>query len=352
LAQAVLTRFVDEYLAAHVRINRTAGAYQFLAEQTARLRGQLTASEDELRSIQQGTGIAEPQQQQQILIARVGQLEGESMETEVAFATSLAQARLLQTSLNGLEQLQVIGRTVGMDHAVADGVRQQLYDLQLSEQNLLAKYTSDHVEVKRIRRQIAGVQALLTRGDAAATRLDSTHTPREPLDAANSLLVRSDAELVSREPALLSLQIKGQQLRDQLLAAKQDLNNFQRAQLQITRLQREISLQDTAYRKYADSLERATIDHSLEKERISNINVVQPATYNPKPISPRVLLNFAIGFGFAVVGGLALVFLAELSDPTLKTPRDIEERLGVPNLVTIPVLRADQLKLNGRTSLR
>ena len=57
----------------------------------------------------------------------------------------------------------------------------------------------------------------------------------------------------------------------------------------LAQLEREANLLDTNYRRYSENLEQARIDESLEAQRISNITVAQPATFNPKPASPKKL---------------------------------------------------------------
>jgi capsular polysaccharide biosynthesis protein len=54
----------------------------------------------------------------------------------------------------------------------------------------------------------------------------------------------------------------------------------------------------------------------------------------------------------AIIGGLAsvgLAFLAERMDQSLKTSQDVEERLNLPVLVSIPRLPRRLADLNGAT---
>jgi len=75
---------------------------------------------------------------------------------------------------------------------------------------------------------------------------------------------------------------------------------------------------------------------------------VQPATYETKPVSPRRRVNLALGLLVGVLGGLGLALLLEYLDHSLETPEDIETKLGLPTLVSIPRIRARQLVLDGR----
>ena len=45
---------------------------------------------------------------------------------------------------------------------------------------------------------------------------------------------------------------------------------------------------EAMYRKYKDNVEQAQIDQALRLERITNLSIVQPATYEIAPTRPRV----------------------------------------------------------------
>ena len=99
---------------------------------------------------------------------------------------------------------------------------------------------------------------------------------------------------------------------------------------------------------YSTSLEQARIDGALEMERISNINVAQPASFEPKPIRPRAVLTLGLGLISAAFGAVGLMLLAEYSDRTLRSPDDVEKALGVPLLVSIARFERPHLAMNGR----
>jgi capsular polysaccharide biosynthesis protein len=97
-----------------------------------------------------------------------------------------------------------------------------------------------------------------------------------------------------------------------------------------------VGIQETNYKKYFDKLEQARIDHALEMVKISNISVVQPATYPIKPVRPKKLLNIALGLFLGIFGAIGLAFISEYMDHTFKKPEDITQILDLPILATIP----------------
>jgi succinoglycan biosynthesis transport protein ExoP len=78
--------------------------------------------------------------------------------------------------------------------------------------------------------------------------------------------------------------------------------------------------------------------------RTSNIKVVDRALVPPRPFTPNIKRNLAMALLLGLFGGLALVFLVEYLDNTVKGPEDVEKLVGLPSLGIIPFLSADGLK--------
>ena len=76
--------------------------------------------------------------------------------------------------------------------------------------------------------------------------------------------------------------------------------------------------------------------------------MVQPASYEPRPVRPRVALNLLLGLIAGALGGLALPLFLEQFDRSLRTAEDVEAHLDLPTLATIPRLRPGQLAVNGK----
>jgi hypothetical protein len=78
-------------------------------------------------------------------------------------------------------------------------------------------------------------------------------------------------------------------------------------------------------------------------ERITNVNVAQPATFEAKPVSPRKQLNLALGLVIGLAGGVLLALVSDRLDESLHSPEDVEKNLDIPTLVAIPRLKSRDL---------
>lgn len=299
LARALVSRVVDVYLEEHLKMSRAAGSRDFFVTQTEEVKSRLVEGEKELRDLKDSTGLASVEDQRKIMVDRIGSLEDEALATQRALAEARSEAAALTEQLRDIPQMMVTERATGN---AADSMRQQLYLLQLKEQELLSKYTDNVTVVQEVRRQIREATDLLTREESKRTQEKSGRNPAfEQLNLA----------LLTKQSLVASLEAKAQSITRQLGASRLALNTLNDNEMKVTRLKRDLDLQDASYRKYAASLEQVNIDHQLELQRISNVSIVQPATLEEKPVRPRKLLNVGVGLLVAVFGAIGLAHIAE-----------------------------------------
>jgi uncharacterized protein involved in exopolysaccharide biosynthesis len=158
--------------------------------------------------------------------------------------------------------------------------------------------------------------------------------------------------LLNARTSLASAEARQAAVSGQLATARQSLAELNADELRLVQLQRELELADASYRKYSDNLEQARIDEALDTQRLSNINIVQPATLEARPVSPRKLVNLILGVLVGCIGGLGIAVVAERFDRSLKSADEVQAELGLPALVDIPRLATSRKNLNGAAKSR
>ncbi len=103
-------------------------------------------------------------------------------------------------------------------------------------------------------------------------------------------------------------------------------------------LQRELNATERNYALYVDSPEKSRIDRELDKSQISNISVIEEATYNPGRIFPKTLLMLFLAVPFGLAVGLLVVYLCYLLDQRIHDGGLVEEKFGLPLWTTLPEL--------------
>ena len=107
---------------------------------------------------------------------------------------------------------------------------------------------------------------------------------------------------------------------------------------QITHLERRREIEDTNYKYFEGSLEKARVDEALDPSKIPNISAVQkpsPAFRTTRDLKKPILA--LAGGGVAL--GIALALLIELVvDRSIKRPLELTGRLRIPMLLWIPYI--------------
>ncbi|OHB64502.1 MAG: hypothetical protein A2Y76_01390 [Planctomycetes bacterium RBG_13_60_9] len=333
LAGRVLDKFIDAYLGKHATAYQTPGTQRFFEQQSEHLRVELDAAEEELQSVKNESGIASLEQQRQAVVTNIGALEQRVAEAEAERAASQAKLEALKKRLSGMPQIVVLQETTGLQDYGADLMRSALYALQLKEQDLISNFTEDSEQVQRIRMQVAEAKGMLRREE------EDKPSRAQVVRGVNVSYQQTQLSLLAEEANLSALQSEILELRSQLDGARAGLKLLNDVEIKGTRLQREISLLAESYQQYCQKLEETRIDQALRNERISNISIVQAATVPTSPVRPRKGLMLALGLLLALFGAMVVGFGCEYLDHSVKTPGDVEAKLGLTVLASIPRLR-------------
>jgi uncharacterized protein involved in exopolysaccharide biosynthesis len=337
-SQTVMAKFLEIYVEEHIRLHRTNGSLQFFTEQAARSRQELAKKEEALRDLKTATGLASPVDQRQALVGRLARVEDDLMQAEAAHRVSESRIQVLRKQLGELPSQYVESRVSGIGNEGTDQVRSHLYELQIKKAAAAAKYTDSHP-------LLAEINAQLRDSRAAAEREEPTRT--HVTTSKNRLHVETELALLQEEPVLVSLQGKTEVLHSQLAAVGGQLKTLNENEMQITKLARDIELLQGTYGKYAANLEQARIDDALETQRMSNISVVEPATWEPEPAFPRMRGVLACSLLAGCLAAVSVALLAQRRDHSFHTPADVQERLGLPVLTSIPRMEEKRVSANG-----
>jgi capsular exopolysaccharide synthesis family protein len=92
-------------------------------------------------------------------------------------------------------------------------------------------------------------------------------------------------------------------------------------------------------RQLYDALIKRIKEQSVTEE-IRNVNVwvVEKGEKPTSPVKPRKALNILLGILVGLFGGIGVAFFFEYLDNTIKSPEDVETKLGIPVLGTVPLL--------------
>jgi uncharacterized protein involved in exopolysaccharide biosynthesis len=327
LAQKIVAKLVDVYLGEHAKMHRTAGSQAFFTEQTELLRKHLDDALAKLRDAKNSMGIVGVENQRIILQQEIIDVENRLAQSTAELAAVRKKARSLRSGFEGLPERLPTDEIQGFPNTAADNMRTDLYQLEIREAELASRFTDEFPALVAVREQIKAAKTPLNKEEQRRTQ--STTTVSTVHNQVHLNLLTEDANIESLNAQTLALRQHLSELRERVRALNEN-------EPQIVKLEQEIALCKANYMTYCEKSEQTRIDSALQNERITNVNVIQPASLVESPVSPRKTIVLALG----LIGGLALgigaALLAERLDPSLKSPADVEDRLLLPVLVTIP----------------
>lgn len=123
-------------------------------------------------------------------------------------------------------------------------------------------------------------------------------------------------------------------LRAAFEAQKQQANQLNEKAISYNQLKHDADSNRQLYDELQQKLKEAGITSGLKS---SNVRVVDVARAPMIPSKPNVPHNLAMGFLLGLVGGVALAFVLESLDNTVRTPEQVETLSGLPSLGMIPL---------------
>jgi uncharacterized protein involved in exopolysaccharide biosynthesis len=212
------------------------------------------------------------------------QAEHPQFSLEDKDALLLRERTDLETALRDVEN-QIVSarqRILTSDPAIP-GAQEQLLRLRLQERSLLNTHNEESRQVENVRHEIALVEGFLA-------EQESSNSSRQ-----------------NREISMLTS--RKQKLEDRLTAVDSDLDSLPALSGRFRELKRELETGEANYKRSAQRLETSRTSAEMDKQKLANISVIQPAYAPLEPVSPRPMLNLVVavilGGGLAV--GAALI---------------------------------------------
>lgn len=307
-AAAIANKFADLYL-----LSQLQARFEATQQATHWLNGQL----DQLRQqVEQDDAAVQQYKIANNLLSATGTT---LTEQEVSsYSQTLAQARAQVAEDEARLQaakLQVnrasSGGDVGeaLNSTLIQGLRTQRAAISGQLAELQGRYGERYPEVVKAKRQLADIDNQIQQ-------------------EIKTIIANLEAKVqVSRErEAAVSGSLGG---------AKGTLAANSRAMVRLNELQRNAEASRTIYESYLNRYKETSTQTSLGQ---ADARVISHATTPGGPSSPNVKHNLTLGLLLALAGGAGAVLLVELLDAGLATAEDVEKRIGVAYLGSVPTL--------------
>jgi polysaccharide biosynthesis protein PslE len=320
LAAKTANLLVNKFIARELAVLRDPRA-SFLQEQLEKYHVQLNQSEAALDEFRNHTGISSLDEERTLLLKQRADIESTLANNQAQVTEVENRKQVLQSELAKLPP--------NVEFADEDNVSQsQLVQLQIQREALLNNYRADSPTVRDLEKQIQKLSDLQAGGH---TRV-SKQLPSISYQDIEVDLNRAEAQLHGVQVAQSTLQQQHSGVVRRI-AALDDQNT------KLQDLERQYQIDDLNYRTYNQYFEQARIGEGLNKETISTISIIEPATPADRATYPRDSRILTMTCGLAVVLAFLTAFFLEGVDERLNLPVQVEDALTLPVLASVPRLR-------------
>lgn len=237
--------------------------------------------------------------------------------------------RELQADYDSLNEQLVTESVKGNANEGNDLMRTRLFELEVRYKNLVSRFYPGHPEVEMVKKAMEESKSVYD--DQPYDRLEVKTSVNPTRLAIEERLLVAKSELREKEAVRDALSKKS-------VALAQTLNSLNENEADLEVLSRNADVAKASYQTYAEKMEEARISHELDRERISNVKVVQPATLVVKAVSPKRMMLAVLGSVFFFLLSLVLAYLMEIFDSSLRSPEDLARQIDTPIMVTLPKL--------------
>lgn len=341
--EAIYRKFVE----LHVELSEKPEVTEVFNEQTGKFSEQLNEATNDLKSFDTGNGVigADIATQQGLLQKQLSDTQAQASSARTQIGETLKRIASLQSKIAAEpEQLQT--GYVSKYVPALDRMKEELIQLEQQRTQLLQKYQPNSRFVRENQERIDQLKRTLA--------TETANPPSERSFAINELRRKLEAELYQAQTDLAALREREKALTVQAAKLDAEVTHLNTKSIERSGLERKKNINEEAFLLYQKKARENEIGQIFNKEKILNFSVIDPPRTDGQQKNPKPLLNLLVLVGVGTLAGFAAaVMLDKLTerddkDDFVRSPYEIEGRLDVPLLASIPMM---ELPVNGVNSV-
>lgn len=325
MAATVLNTLIEFLKEKHLQVFSDPKA-SFLSKQLRDYQIQLEHSEENLQTFKRKHDLSSPLVEQQArLLDQRAKLDSEYKTTQNRLKGLAGKIASLDAQMKTILQnipVSTVEEGGNLEKAKAD-----LFALKREEQRLLTKYTETSYPVMNLRKEIDLVEKFIL----AEQKNERANTIASGKKAMYSQLEKerlgavSEINTLEESSHVIALQIED---LDKKIQRLDELNK------ELIVLERQRAADEQNYQLYLKKVEEAKVSEEMDRLKMSNISVIQPAEVPRRPAGRPTDLKLILGAIFGVMMGVGVGFVAEYLEGAYTRPDQAGEDLGLPVLAS------------------
>ena len=330
IAAGTLKLLVDAFKEKHLALHSNPQS-SFISTQLSTFENKLKESEKDLQAYQQANKVYSLEEQRSLLLKQrtdldIGYKLARNAISELRNKIAATKAQLAYISKNNARYTPT-----ERDRIVTDARTKQL-ELQLKEQDLRRKYTEDNRLVVAAKKEVELVTKYLKEQEEGISSKVKTGNP---------VYQTMETDLFRAQGELNSQVARAESLSGQLKQLDREIAQLDSSEIKMQTMKREVAINEKNYKTYADRQEEARLSEAMNRLKLSNISIIQPAEIPSQPLGSNNMVKLVVGALFGLLSGFGCAYLLERTAQTFADPESVEKYLGVPVLLTIPNKEAE-----------
>jgi polysaccharide chain length determinant protein (PEP-CTERM system associated) len=329
ICSTVTSMFLEENL--RVRQHRAEQTSDFIAQQKDAAKAKLDEQDARLAVFQRAHIGSLPDDQ----AMNLNILGGLAAELDAA-TQALARAQQDKTYAESNLAEQRAAWLATLEGRNPETYEQQITALEAQLTALKSKYTDDHPDVAKVKRDLAAARKMAEADQAKLTPADPTgKTQVEPLQ-----LKALRDQIRQYELQIQDRTAQQEETRRKIKTYQARVESTPAIAQEYKALTRDYQSALEFYNGLLKNENQASMATDLEKEKQSEqFRVLDPASYPDRPSFPKLLNFLGGGFGGGLILGVGLALLLEMRDTSVRTDKDVEALLHLPVLAVVPTLK-------------
>lgn len=311
IANSVTRAYIEQLL--ELNMSSTRYAIQWMTKKAEEEREKLDKSEKGLQEYVKDRNIVTMENKIAIVPQKLAELNSQLVQAETKkkqLEILYAKVKDLGGNLDEAETVSVVASDPSLQ-----AIRQQILKAEQTIMELSQKYGKKHPAMTRA---LEDLNVLKAKREQEIRRI---------IDS-----IRNEYDMAKSNVATLN-RFLGE--------TKSEALNVNEKFMEYGSLNREVE----ANRQLYEALMKRIKEQSItEQGSTVNVLVVERAELPKSPAKPRKALNVFLGLIVGLFGGIGMAFFVEYLDNTVKTPEEVEARLGVPVYGMVSLLKEGALE--------
>jgi len=264
-----------------------------------------------------GQGVMDPR-------ARLRALEVILADLQSKFSDDHPDIRKVRREMAELQKL------VGQKGGSTSMRRQKLTQLKAELAQKQGKYSDEHPDIRKLNNEIARLEQ----------QPEKESSPNPVTEAENPAYISLTTQVQATANEIASMQRQRASLKEKVQMYHRRLEQTPTLEQEYLALQRDYNNAHTKHQEVMNKILEARISEGMEEhQKGEKFTIIDPASYPQKPVSPKRGLIILAGLIMSLGAGLGAVALVEHIDHSVKSGDELTRLTGLPVLGSINRIR-------------